>query len=347
MKMCAAFGRNGHDVSLVIPNHPERGRDVSDVFEYYGTDRVFKIRTLPWIGIPGRSLPYAWQAARFAHSVEPDFVYGRMVHACYFSVLRGIPSIFESHMPLTEYDPVGAWMFKRMIRHAEFRRLVVISNALRKHYEHHYPELVGRIKTCPDAADEVAEARRSREREHGSSVLKVGYVGHLYRGRGVELIAKVAELSPWAEFHVIGGMQRDIEEWRGRCAGIANLVIHGFCPPAEVHAHMAGLDVMLAPYQRRVATFGSQRDTSQWMSPMKIFEYMAAVKPIIASDLPVLREVLNDSNAILVDPEDIDAWRDALAALRDPKRREQLGRKAHDDFLRSYTWQARASRVLG
>ena len=80
---------------------------------------------------------------------------------------------------------------------------------------------------------------------------------------------------------------------------------------------------------------------------MKIFEYMAAAKPIIASDLPVLREVLNDSNAILVDPEDIDAWRDALAALRDPKRREQLGRKAHDDFLRSYTWQARASRVLG
>ena len=79
---------------------------------------------------------------------------------------------------------------------------------------------------------------------------------------------------------------------------------------------------------------------------MKIFEYMAAAKPIIASDLPVLREVLNDSNAILVDPEDIDAWRDALAALRDAET-QGSGRKAHEQLLRSYTWQARASRVLG
>ena len=123
------------------------------------------------------------------------------------------------------------------------------------------------------------------------AILKAGYVGHLYRGRGVELIAKLAERCSWAEFHVIGGMQKDIDEWRGRCAGIANIVFHGFCPPAQVQSHMARLDVMLAPYQRRVATFGGGRDTSQWMSPMKIFEYMAAGKPMIASDLPVLREI--------------------------------------------------------
>ena len=109
---------------------------------------------------------------------------------------------------------------------------------------------------------------------------------------------------------------------------------------------MARLDVMLAPYQRRVAIYGNSGDTSRWMSPLKIFEYMAARKPMIASDMPVLREVLDDSNAILVDPEDVDAWQNALTSLRDPERREQLGTKAHQDFVAYYTWRARADRVL-
>jgi glycosyltransferase involved in cell wall biosynthesis len=347
MKMCAALGHNGHDVTLVIPDRPERAQSVSDVFGYYGTDPVFRIVALPWLRVPGRSLPFAWLAARLAEGLRPDFVYGRTVQACYFSVLRGIPTIFESHVPLAEYDRVGAWMFTRMIPHAELRRVVVTSDALRRHYEQEHPALLGRLRTAPDGADEVPEAAPHERAQHdGRDVLKVGYVGHLYRGRGVELIAELARRCSWAEFHVIGGMQHDIEEWRRRCAAITNLVFHGFCPPAQVQAHMARLDVMLAPYQRRVAIYGNSGDTSRWMSPLKIFEYMAARKPMIASDMPVLREVLDDSNAILVDPEDVDAWQNALTSLRDPERCEQLGTKAHQDFVAYYTWRARADRVL-
>jgi glycosyltransferase involved in cell wall biosynthesis len=347
MKMCAAFGSNGHNVTLVVPDRPERAQSVSDVFEYYGTAPVFRIVRLPWLRIPGRSLPFAWLAARLAERLRPDFVYGRTVQACYFSVLRGLSTIFESHVPLAEYDRVGAWMFTRMIRHAALRRVVVASHALRRHYEQEHPELGGRLRTAPDAADEVREAVLHERAQHDArDILKVGYVGHLYRGRGVELIAELARRCPWAEFHVIGGMQSDIEEWRRRCAATANLVFDGFCPPGQVQAHMARLDVVLAPYQRRVAIYGNSGDTSSWMSPLKIFEYMAARKPMIASDLPVLREVLDDSNAILVDPEDIDAWQDALVSLRDPQRREQLGTKAHEDFVANYTWRARADRVL-
>jgi glycosyltransferase involved in cell wall biosynthesis len=219
---------------------------------------------------------------------------------------------------------------------------VVISDALRKHYEDSYPALVDSVRTAPDAADEVPISVTSRNPGN----LRVGYVGHLYQGRGIELIAQLAERCSWAEFHVIGGVPKDIDEWRARCQDRRNIVFHGFCPPAEVPARMSRLDVMLAPYQRAVTTYGERHDTSRWMSPLKIFEYMAAGKPMIASDLPVLREVLNESNAMLVDPEDVDAWAGALTALRDPERRQRLGSRAHSDFREAHTWEQRAHRVL-
>ena len=85
------------------------------------------------------------------------------------------------------------------------------------------------------------------------------------------------------------------------------------------------------------------------MSPLKVFSYMAAGKPILCSDLPVLREVIEDGrNGILVPPDDPDAWAIALQRLLgDPALREKLGSTARADFLAHHTWSQRAVRVLG
>lgn len=346
MKMCAALARSGHAVSLLTPRRPERLTDVADVFDYYGVPRLFTIDSLPWIGIKGKAYLFAWLAARHARAIGADLVYGRAVHACYFATVLGLPAIFESHAPITEFDRIGSWMFARMIRSRRFRALVVISDALRRHYQQNYPALNERIVVAPDAADDVGAASAPPAAADANAQLQVGYAGHLYKGKGMDLIAQLAPHCPWARFHIIGGMPEHVAEWRARCADTPNIEFHGFCAPALVHERLLHMDVALAPYQRSVAPSGGRRDIARWMSPLKIFEYMAAGRAMIASDLPVLREVLNESNALLVDPEDVEAWVAALAALRDPQRRQQLGTQAYSDFLRAYTWQARAARVL-
>jgi len=84
------------------------------------------------------------------------------------------------------------------------------------------------------------------------------------------------------------------------------------------------------------------------VSPLKVFGYMAAAKPILCSDLPVLREVIEDgSNGILVPPDNVEAWAAALQRLLDDGTlRQRLGVTAHADFLARHTWRQRASRVL-
>ncbi len=87
-------------------------------------------------------------------------------------------------------------------------------------------------------------------------------------------------------------------------------------------------------------------NTSAWMSPMKMFEYMATGRLIIASDLPVLREVLNERNAALCPPDDPGAWRLAAEkAANDPSWRTGLGQQARVEVAK-YSWKRRAERIL-
>jgi glycosyltransferase involved in cell wall biosynthesis len=99
------------------------------------------------------------------------------------------------------------------------------------------------------------------------------------------------------------------------------------------------------PYERKVAT-SSGGDTADICSPMKLFEYMAAGRAILSSDLPVLHEVLTPSDAIFCPSDDLLAWQTALCGLlANPSRRVVLGHQARLDVA-GYTWEVRARRAL-
>jgi glycosyltransferase involved in cell wall biosynthesis len=173
--------------------------------------------------------------------------------------------------------------------------------------------------------------------------LKVGYTGHLYPGRGIERIIELAAGLHDTEFHLFGGTERDVAYWKSH-ASRENLIFHGHVPPSEIAARQQGMDILLAPYQKKVGVVsGGNLDTSRYMSPLKIFEYRAAGKAIFCSELPALREIVDDTCAILVDPEDGNAWIAAMERLRDdPGLRAELGHRAREKFLAHHTWEKRA-----
>jgi len=178
---------------------------------------------------------------------------------------------------------------------------------------------------------------------------RVGYVGNLYPGRGVEMALELARRLPSARFEVVGGSEQDLDYWRAKELP-PNFVLHGFQPPGRLRPFYDQLDVLLMPYPRQavVGPTGTL-DTSRWCSPMKMFEYMASGAPIVSSDLPVLQEVLRDGeNALIAPAGDVDAWQRAVERLLgDADLRERLAAAALDDLRRSYTWDARVERVLG
>jgi glycosyltransferase involved in cell wall biosynthesis len=113
---------------------------------------------------------------------------------------------------------------------------------------------------------------------------------------------------------------------------------------------MAILDTFhcaIAPYGTRTEAVDG-KVISDWFSPLKVFEYMAHSKPIVCSDLPVIREVLtHEVTALLVPPDDIDAWSTALARLRaDEALARNLSASAYKEIQSKFSYDERAKRIL-
>lgn len=174
-----------------------------------------------------------------------------------------------------------------------------------------------------------------------------GYVGHLYPGRGIEIIEALARECPDMLFLVIGGNDSDVAKRRRQYAQ-PNLRFLGHVPHPVARRIMSSVDLLLMPYQEKVSIGLAGHDTGRWMSPMKMFEYMSSGTPFVASDLAVLREVLRDGdNAVLAAPQSVAAWHHSILALRDnPVLRKDLARRAYDDYQSNYTWSRRAERIL-
>ena len=105
-------------------------------------------------------------------------------------------------------------------------------------------------------------------------------------------------------------------------------------------------DILIAPYQKKLGGI-DDIDTSRYMSPLKIFEYMSSNKPIISSNHKVLKEVLkNRHNSLLCDPNKFYDWLKALDNLESKNFREYLAFNAYKDFKNYYTWDKRVQKIM-
>jgi glycosyltransferase involved in cell wall biosynthesis len=173
-----------------------------------------------------------------------------------------------------------------------------------------------------------------------------GYFGQLYAGRGIEVIEAMAAARPDCLFLVFGGSDTDVVSRRVNAP--SNLRYMGHVPHPVSQKAQSAVDVLLMPYQRSVSIGIPGHDTARWMSPMKMFEYLAAGVPIISSDLPVLKEVLiHRRNALLVNAENVDQWVAALdLIISNPEYANSIGEFANRQYQREHTWLRRAEALL-
>ena len=343
MRMCSAFARQGHDVELFTRSQPNRQEPgVGDDFAFYGISRGFAIQKLDRPSRAGGSLIHTWKTAALLRERQPDLVYARAIVSATVAVALRLPLVFEAHaVPSGRW---ARWMWERMLSARTFRRLVVTSAALERDLRDLglIPEHVD-VVVAHDAADPLPEFARTP----GTSP-RIGYIGSLYPGRGIEVVIELARRMPDAHVVVVGGRQQDLQHWQQQPLP-HNLNLVGFVPPSQLGQRYAELDIVLMPYPASgVRNSGGGSDMSRWMSPLKLFEYMSSGAAIVSSDLPVLAEVLrHEDNALLVSSDDLDAWQRAVRRLADDRQlRERLAGSARAEMLATHTWDARANAVL-
>ena len=349
MKTSQALCQAGHDVRLWVP-----GRETAKwdrLADHYGLSTPFEMQWLPSLPVLKRydfALRAVWEASAWG----ADVVYTWMLQAASFGMFLRVPVILELHMLPT--GRIGPYLFRTCVRSKAKKRFLIITAALKDLLEQTQgiqfkanDVQIAPMGSEPERYDEygdVLEFRRALGLPEGPLV---GYTGHFYAGRGMEILLALATAYPNVDFLWVGGHSDDVEYWRGRLEddGIENVILTGFVENSRLPLYQLAADILLMPYGRSVAV-SSGGDTVDVCSPMKMFEYMASGRAILSSDLTVLQEVLNTDNAAFCPPDAPEAWVQGLGELlADPARCARLGEQARKD-AQAYTWLARASRSL-
>ena len=364
METCYALAERGHTVQLYV--RPDTATVRRDPFEFYGLARHPRLlvqRASVTGPEPARRMAYLAQALAGACGARgrPDVVITRDLTAASLAlwVPRPIrrPLLYESH----GFAPVFAETRPELVSgsaiasRAKLRRLQVREERVWRLAEGYVTITTGlaaelserfghrdALMTLPDGARLDPHRRFVLSRPSATPV--VMFAGHLHPWKGVDVLLQALALLPAVRGVVVGGHPAETDLVRlqtlAGTLGIQDRVsFTGLVPRSQVAARLAQADVLVMPH---TATPVSER----YASPLKLFEYIASGKPVVASDLASIREVLRDGeNACLVRPGDPEALASGIAkVLGDPPFAEHIARAGFEKAS-SYTWARRAERL--
>jgi glycosyltransferase involved in cell wall biosynthesis len=348
---CEAFARAGAEVLLFAKRSiREPGPALEAIRQRYGVEfRGVTLRSYFSALGTADTLRIALRALAELPLARPDLILCRNLYAAYALAALGRRRIvYETH-----HLELG---WRKRLQAAIVKRpgvlTIVISEELRRLLGEHVGGAPARTLVLHDAAaDGIAPLPWDEKQRVLRQLLPrldldgrdgvCAYFGNFYPGRGIEVIEEMARWRPRVLFLLFG-------EGRQASAALPNLVYPGFVPHPVALQIMRAVDALLMPYQLQVSIGLRGHDTARWMSPMKMFEYLASGTPVVSSDLTVLREVLrHGENALLVPPADAARWVEALdRLLGEPGLAQRLGRAGHATYAGAHTWSQRARRIL-
>ncbi len=351
-KMCEAFGRAGAEVTLAVPQFEER---YGDPFLYYSVERVFSLRRVPVIATFSLgSFGFFLREFSFACAVlfsgvwrGRDVVFSRDIAAAFVLSFFHRCVVFEAHDLPKRKLLFWKIAFRRMAR-------VVSTNTYKA------GELARRfgvrrknILVLPNGFDprEFDGASLREEARHRLGLPEdariILYTGHLYDWKGAHVLLEAARISAKSDFDglksdviFVGGTDEDVARFRKETEGIQNVQIVGHRPHREIPLWLAAADVLALPNSAK------SEESVHETSPIKLFEYMAAGRPIVASDLPSIREIVSESEVEFVSPDNPEALaRGVSDLLSNPARAQSLARASKAKSVQ-YTWENRAQKIL-
>jgi glycosyltransferase involved in cell wall biosynthesis len=336
-----------------------------DPFAYYALPRIPTLRIeqapVPASGLAQRAGFLAFAFGRALGSSRADIIFTRDlgIASALLALPRAVraPIVYESHgyapevaaalpeLLATATPPSAAKLHRLARREAQVWQradgYVTITQALAD-------ELTARFKPRDLLAVAHDGVRLDPQRKFpplpDARPATVGYAGHLYAWKGVDLLLQAIARVPTVRGLIVGG--HEAEPDLGRCRALAatlgiadRVTFTGYVEPPRVGEWLRRATILVLP---NPASAISTRATS----PLKLFEYMAAGRAIVASDLPAIREVVRDGQtALLVPPGDANALAQGIEALSsDGARARTLALAAWRDVA-DFSWSRRAERI--
>ena len=284
---------------------------------------------------------------------KPDLIITRNLFAAYSYSFFKLNIIYETHIPETGLR----LFFQKKIFKSNLKKIVITKN-LKNYFVNKY-----QLKNSSNIHILSDAARYFNYDKNKSNILKIkenliknsinknkfycGYFGHLYPGSGIEKIVYLAKKNQDIDFYVFGGDKKLILEYKNNNKIVNNLFFFGFVKPSKIYIYMSAMNILLLPYEDKILLKNNKTDKSNWMSPLKLFEYMSVNIPILSSKLEVFKGILNQNNSYLVPPDKLHDWDSKIKYIKNNMDiAKENSKNAHRDFLDNFTWKIRLEKII-
>lgn len=347
--MCEAFAKNGLSVKLIAP---KRGKPITSksLFDFYGIDEIFSFESIsapdfywPWplegVSFILKQFLSGISLVRRAQRIGPSLIYTRDESVAYFCSFFSAHVCFEAH----------TYSKKKNLIYKELRRKKVKIVTITRELKNEFLNLgfsESQILVAPDGVDmekfNIPLSKNEARKKLGFPLDKniVMYSGHLFTWKGADILIEALRYLHNVIIVLIGGTDSDLKDFRYKYSGNQDVLILGNKPHADIPSYLKASDVLVLPNS------GKEVISHKYTSPLKLFEYMASGRPIVASSLPSIREILHDDNSVLVDSDNPKSLAKGIESIiNNLKKGEAISHRALSD-VRQYDWSFRAKKIL-
>jgi len=361
-QMCQEFARQGAEVELWVPARSNPIR--KNPFLYHGVEENFKIKRISFpdfyqYGKYLKKFSYYFQTYLFPLRlifISPDkkgIVYTRNPEIAWIFSLRGYKVAYECHDWFGREEKLAVYFLRKVDLILPTNNFIA-NEFLKRGFSR------DRVKVVPNGVSlEVFDIRTTREEaikilkleerlkmtlEDKKILLYTGTFRTKGTEKGIRDILKAMSLikNNYLIFLAVGGNDEDRTYYEQESEKLnlkPQTFFFGRATQAELAFYQKAADILLMPFPN----FEQYR---YFMTPLKMFEYMAAGRPIIASDLPSIREILNEEDCLFFNAGEADDLVEKICLiLEDEKLRRQLGQNANKN-VRNYTWRKRAKEII-
>lgn len=350
MKMCQAMTNLGIEVELLLPSFNKK----NDIYGYYAVDKRFKITSIPFTNLIARQITHGIASSFYVWFKKNrfDFVLTRNIVFTYLSTLFfKIPTIYDAHHP--PVNSAAKYLFNSFKDSDQLLKFSTNSKGLGEIYLKLGLKSYKHVVAHNGVDIERFNIKSTQEELRNDLGLPLNskivcYAGNTYRGRGIELLIDVASRLREVQFLVIGGLEEDNLIYKNllKEKNVENFIIKGFVDNRDVPMYLKASDILVIPYTSSLTIKGGTKAIG-FTSPIKLFEYMASKRPIVATSLPTIKEVLqHNKNSILVEPDSVEALYDGIVSvLGDKVLAKTIAENSASNVL-NYTWEERARNIL-
>lgn len=347
-KMCEAFIEAGVDVTLVVPRRTTEPISVRDYYGLRVNVPLIRLPALDWhrggrfgyfLASLSFMLSYTFFFWRKKMSGEQFILYTVDTDNCSSStlVLLGLPLFSEMH------GAKLSTLAQRML-FTKVNGIIAINQIIVEELQHTFPRSHARYVVEPNGVDltsfqkiEKSDARRQLGLPQDTPT--VLYSGRFFEWKGLEILPEVARATPLVRWQMVGGTHEEFTRLI-QTPLPDNFFFAGSRPHSEMCLWFAAADALIV--------LGTTRDIQsyRYTSPMKLFEYLATGRPIIASKTPAICEIVGEDEVLFYEPDDVqDLTRIVQYSLMHTEELKPRIEKAMRHAIAS-SWSKRAERIV-